>query len=171
MYFTEALWLTIDNSVFTNISTFGQPVIYNSMSVINVYPEEPNQPTVILKNSLISGNRGRTSSAKDIIGNSMLFFDISLLVQGNITVLIENCNISDNLMSGTPAPLLSTSHSREMSLNISITDSNFLNNSIPLTILLTSTNGEIHLNVINSYILSEQQHTTGWARTSDCTRN
>ena len=149
--FTNALWLTIDNCVFTNISTFGEPVIYNFMQSINIYPEEPKQPTIILQNSLIVDNWGYATSAQDIIGNGMLFFDTSLMLQGNITVLIENCNISNNIMSGKPAPLLSAEHSIEMYLNISINESIFLNNSIPLTILLTSTNGDIHLNVINSY--------------------
>ena len=113
--FTDAYWLTIDNSVFTNISTFGEPVIYNYMQVINVYLEEPNQPIIIVKNSHIVDNRGYATSTKDITGNGMLYFDTNLMIQGNITVLIENCNISNNIMAGTPAPLLSAEHSRAVS--------------------------------------------------------
>ena len=151
--FTDAFWLTIDNCVFTNISTFGEPVIYNYMSAINVFSDE-RQPTIILKNSLIVDNRGYAPPANSTCfdGNGMLFFDMTFTVQGNITILIENCNVSNNFMSGTPpAPFLSADHSQEMYLNISIIESNFLNNSLSLTILLTSTNGDIHLNVINSY--------------------
>ena len=123
-------------------------MIYNFMQAINVAPGVPKKPTMILRDSLIVGNRGYAPSAEDI-GNGMLFLDLNRMLY-NITVLIENCNVSNNIMSSMPAPLLSAKD-HAFYLNISIIGSNSLNNSIPLTILLTSTSGDIHLNVIDSY--------------------
>ena len=147
--------VTINNCVFERLNGTLTPVlVYQATSIISAVSSK--KQSVVIRNSQIINNKGLLDNSTNSrnIGNGMMIFDLNGLQRNysiHYDIIVENCVVTNNVMKGRILPILRAEKSNNVSVNFTIVQTNFTNNSAPPTILLGSNDHvEVELNIIDS---------------------
>ena len=146
---------TVDNCRFEKLNGTMTPVlVYQATGLITAISSE--KPGVFVRNSHIVNNYGLldNSTSDRNVGNGMIIFDLGGLDRNysiDYDIGIENCVVSNNVMKGKILPILAIEKSKNVTVNFTILQTNFTNNSAPPTILLGSNEFvDVAVNIIDS---------------------
>lgn len=146
---------TVDNCVFEQLNGTLTPVlVYQATGLITAISSK--KPRVTIRNSQIINNRGLfdNSTSSRNVGNGMMIFNLNGLQRNysiHYNIIIENCLFANNSMRGKILPFLSVEKSNNVSVNFTISQTTFTNNSAPPTVLLGSNDlVDVELNIVDS---------------------
>ena len=147
--------VTVNNCVFERLNGTLTPVlVYMATSIIAAVSSE--KQSIIVRNSQIINNKGLLDNSTDShnIGNGMMIFDLNGLQRNysiHYDIIVENCTIANNTMKGRILPIFRAEKSNNVSVNFTIVQTNFTNNSAPPAILLGSDDHvDVELNLVDS---------------------
>lgn len=142
--------LTVDRCIFSDFNSSALPVLTSWVS----FPDKKFRTrnwkplpkwttakskivTIVVRNSTIANNSGRyTGPSEDYPGPGYILVDMSGLPIDryfeitHYSVLIENCNFTNNIIIGKTTPFLYSEYSENFAANFTIVNSNFVNNTI-----------------------------------------
>ena len=147
--------VTVNNCVFERLNGTLTPVlVYMATSIIAAVSSE--KQSIVIRNSQIINNKGLLDNSTDShnIGNGMMIFDLNGLQRNysiHYDIIVENCTLANNTMKGRILPIFRAEKSNNVSVNFTIVQTNFTNNSAPPTILLGSDDHvDVELNIVDS---------------------
>lgn len=147
--------VTVNNCVFERLNGTMTPVlVYMATSIIAAVSSE--KQSIVVRNSQIINNKGLLDNSTDSnnIGNGMMIFDLNGLQRNysiHYDIIVENCTIANNTMKGRILPIFRAEKSSNVSVNFTIVQTNFTNNSASPTILLGSDDHvDVELNIVDS---------------------
>ena len=147
--------VTVNNCVFERLNGTLTPVlVYMATSIIAAVSSE--KQSIVIRNSQIINNKGLLDNSTDShnVGNGMMIFDLNGLQRNysiHYDIIVENCTVANNTMKGRILPIFRAEKSNNVSVNFTIVQTNFTNNSAPPTILLgTDDHVDVELNIVDS---------------------